>query len=451
LGSAALLTALIIAPQASSPTGDIYIVKIEDYVINPVTAEYIVKSMDIAAKHDAECIIIELDTPGGLLASTRDIVKAIMNSGLPVITYITPSGSRAGSAGVFITLASHVAAMAPSTNIGAAHPVNISEKRSLDDSLKELIDYFVKKKGAGRKPSEEADPMEAKVMNDTVAWVEGIASKRGRNADWAKKSVTESVSITEEQALKEKVIDLIAEDTDELIEKLDGIAVKLPDGVKKLSTAGARVISLDMDLRRKILNVLANPTIAYILLMLGFYGLLFEFTHPGIGFPGIAGAIVLILGFFGLQTIPIDYAGFFLIGLAFVLFIAEVKVQSYGLLSLGGIVSMVLGSLMLFSSSSEFMRVSIGIILSFAVSTALIIVMLLGLVVKAYRKKSVSGKEALIGKKGTAVKRISPEGKVFVHGEIWDARSDEVIKKGEGAEVTGVDGLKLIVRKSKEV
>lgn len=442
------LAAISFATSSYTQGKAVHVIKLEDDIINPVTAEYIDKSIEKAKQDGAECLIIELDTPGGLLTSTRTIVRSIMNSEVPVVVYVAPSGARAGSAGVFITLAGNVAAMAPSTNIGAAHPVELQEKRSSSDSLEELVEKIFEKKG--EKPKKEkkpATPMEDKILNDTKAWAQTIAEHRGRNTKWAVAAVEESVSVTEEQAKTEGVIDVIASNLDDLLIKLDGRVVDMPQGKVTLKTKGVPVIEMPMNFRLRALTALAHPNIAYILLMLGFYGLLFEFTHAGAVFPGVAGAICLILAFFGLQVLPTNYAGVALIVLGIGLFIAEVKVTSYGLLTLGGLLSLFFGSLILFASPYEFMRASLPVILSFVIATLVVAVFLTTIAVRSQRRKAGTGMEGMIGTIAEVKHWEGKNGKVFVHGELWEAESEETFEEGNKVEITEFRGMKLIVRR----
>jgi membrane-bound serine protease (ClpP class) len=453
-------------------TKTVYVAQIDDEIINPITTEYLINAIDKAETDNAECLIIELDTPGGLLSSTRLLVKKIMNARVPVVVYVYPRGARAGSAGVFITLAANIAAMAPSTNIGAAHPVDIGGNKDSDgNGLKDLLNYFKQKdkpESVQKKPAEqkqnrpnmpqkgsetpgkeesESNPMAEKIMNDTIAWVTTIARQRGRNVDWAVRAVRESISDSEDEALKAGVIDLIAENIDDLLKKLNGRTVKTVDREYTLNTSDVKLSYILPTLRDKILRAISNPNIAYFLMLFGFYGLLYEFTHPGIGFPGIAGAICLILALYSFQSLPINYAGLILIVLGIILFIAEAKVISYGLLTLGGAVCMLLGSLMLFNSPYEFLRVSLTTVLPLVISTALITIFLMGAVFRSHARKVVSGPEGLIGEKGEAKTDIAPKGKVFVHGELWDAESTDRIAKGDLVEVIGIEGLKIKVKK----
>jgi len=438
---------------------EIQIIQLSDDTINPMTAEYIEKSIERAQKDRASMLILELDTPGGLVTSTRQIVKAIMASRVPVVVYIYPQGSRAGSAGVFITYASHVAAMAPSTNIGAAHPVSMDGKssRTIWDALRDLVDSFTGK-GAGRKedrqtsPEQEEGVLADKILNDTVAFIRAVAKERDRNVLWAEKSVTESASITAEEALREKVVEIIAADEKDLLAQLHGRTVMVSGQSVTLDTESATLRHVEMDLRQKILNRLAHPNIAYILMILGFYGLLFEVTHPGFGVPGILGTIFIILAFFSLQMLPTNYAGVALVIVGLALFIAEALVPGFGFLTLGGIVCLILGSLLMFESQAAIMGVSWSLILSVSLATALITILLVRAVVMAHRKKSIAGKEGLIGQVGKAKSVISAskEGKVFVHGEIWDAVGTEDIQPGDKVKVIQVDGLMLTVEKLKQ-
>lgn len=439
------LAAIIFATSSYTQGKPVYVITLADDIINPVTAEYIDKSIEKAKADGAECLVIELDTPGGLLSSTRTIVKSIMNSQVPIVVYVAPSGARAGSAGVFITLSGNIAAMAPSTNIGAAHPVELEEKRSSSDSIEELLGKLFGKKEEkkGKKP---ATPMEDKILNDTKAWAETIAAHRGRNIKWALAAVQESVSVTEEQAKIEGVIDIIAANLDDLLTKIDGRVVEMPQGNVTLKTKGVPVIEMPKDFRIRALSVLAHPNIAYILLMLGFYGLLFEFTHAGAIFPGVAGSICIILAFFGLQVLPTNYAGVALIVLGIILFIAEVKVTSYGLLTIGGLVSLFFGSLILFASPYEFMRASLPVILSFVIATLVVAIFLTTIAVRSQRRKVKTGMEGMIGGIADVKHWDGKKGKVFIHGELWEAESDSELQEGKKAEIIGFKGMKLIVK-----
>mgnify|MGYP005835648205 FL=1 len=394
-----------------------------DGIINPATARFITESIDQAARMGAQCLVIKLDTPGGLMDSMRLVVKKELASSVPIIVYVAPSGARAASAGVFITLAAHIAVMAPGTHIGAAHPVTLGEGK-------------------------ESKTMTEKIVNDTVSSIKSIAKTRGRNVDWAEKAVTKSVSITDEEALKLNVIDFISPDLQDLLAKVDGKVIKLEGGLTRtLHTKGVRPRSVQMSWRYKILDIISNPTIAYILLMLGIYGVFFELSNPGAILPGVVGGIFLILAFFALQMLPINFAGLALILFAVILFIAEIKVVSHGLLAVGGVISLFLGSLMLIESPTEYMRISLGVIIPAVVVSAAFFVFAVTMAIRARLKKPTTGREGLVGEIGTAETDLSPEGKVHVHGEYWNAMSETPIEKGSRVLVVGTVNLKLKVKK----
>ncbi len=393
--------------------------------ISPVSSEFIGKGIRKAGEMNAEALVIELDTPGGLDTSMRSIVKDIISSSVPVIVYVYPSGARDASAGVFITFAAHVAAMAPGTNIGAAHPVSVGEK--MDKTMSE------------------------KVTNDAAAYIRSLAERSGRNAQWAEDAVRKSVSITETEALKEHVIDIVSKDLNSLLKDVDGRKVMTVMGEKTLRTANVAVVTEEMGVRYKILNFISDPSVAYMLMLLGFYGLFFELTNPGAIFPGVAGAICLILAFYSFQTLPVNYAGLLLIILGLVLFVLEIKVLSHGVLTIGGIISMVIGSLMLFESSEPMFKLSLYLILPVVIFTAMFFTATFSLAYKAYRRRPVTGSEGLVGQEGRAASDITVDGgTVKVRGEIWSAYSDETIKKGEAVSVVSVSGLTIKVKK-KEV
>ena len=418
-----LLAALLFVafpPLAEAAGGEIYVVKVAG-TINPGLAEYLIRSMEKASAEGAGCLVIQLDTPGGLALSMRSIVMAILASDIPVVVFVSPSGARAASAGVMITLAADIAAMAPGTNIGAAHPVNLGQK-GMDKTMGE------------------------KVVNDMVAYTKSIAEKRGRNSEWAEKAVRESVSVTEKEALELKVIDLIAEDLKDLLEKIDRRELQ---NKGTLHTKGVKRVILTEGLRDKILKTLSDPNIAYLLMMIGMAGLYFELSHPGAIFPGVIGAISLILAFFAFQTLPVNYAGILLIALALILFILEMKVTSYGLLSVGGIISLFLGSLMLFEGGPPEMRLAWRVLIPTVIMVSGFFVVVAGLVFRSQISKPRTGDKGLIGELGVVKERLAPGGKVFVHGELWNAEAPEPIEAGAKVRVTGVDQLVLKVEEVK--
>ncbi len=398
----------------------ILVINVSD-IINPVTAEYIQKSIEKANKKNYRLLIIELDTPGGLDTSMRLIIKKIKQSDVPVVVYVHPSGARAASAGVFITMAAHIAAMTPGTNIGAAHPVSMG--KDMDETIKE------------------------KATNDAVAYIKSIAEEGGRNAKWAEKAVRKSVSVTDTEAVRLNIVDVRAVNLDDLTKKINGKKIKIKNREITINTDSINFIRDEMAFRLKLLSVITNPNVAYILMLLGFYGLFFELTNPGSIFPGVTGGICLILAFYAFQMLPINYAGLLLIILAIVLFILEVTIVSHGLLTIGGIASMIIGSLMLFETPGPFLKLSIYTILPTVILTALFFVVVVGLAVKAWRRKPVTGIEGLKGMTGTAISDIDKKGMIIVHGELWRAWSDESIKKGDSTTVTEISGLKVKVKK----
>ena len=407
---------LLGAGVVTAEQSDIYIIRIAD-AISPGTAEFIKTGIKKAEEDGAACIIIELDTPGGLAESMRQIVQNILASRVPVVVFVSPSGARAASAGVMITMAADVAAMAPGTNIGAAHPV-----------------------GAGGKDID--GKMSEKVINDMVAQAKSVAEKRGRNAKWVEDAIRESVSVTETEALKENIIDLIANNTDDLIEQLNGREIK---DRGTLTFDDVNKIVLKETLRTKILRTISNPNIAYILMMIGLAGLYFELSHPGAIFPGVIGGISLILAFFALQTLPVNYAGILLIVLAIIFFIMEMKITSYGLLSIAGIVSLLLGSLMLFEGDTPGMKLSLQVLLPTIIVISGFFVAVASLVFRAQMAKPATGSGGLIGEIGIVKKPLTPEGKVFVHGELWNARSKEPLDEDTKVRVVKVVNLILEV------
>jgi len=412
----------VVSSEVSS-LNTVYVIEVNG-VINPASSGFVVSSIENAQRKGAECIVIQLDTPGGLMESTRPIVKAILASNVPVVTYVAPSGSRAASAGVFIALASHIVAMAPSTNIGAAHPVGL---------------------GGG----EASKEMTEKVVNDAVAYVKGLARKHARNEKWAEDAVRKSVSVTDSEAVKLHVADFICASIPELLEKIDGMNVEVLSGTKTLRTKGNEVKILRMNLRYRILNVVSDPNIAYILLILGIYGIFFELSNPGAILPGVLGGIFILMSLYALQTLPVNYAGFLLIILGIILFIAEIKITSYGMLAVGGVVSMTLGSLMLIESPQPFMRISWQVIAVAVAATAAFFTFAVAKALLAQRRKPTTGTRGLVGEGGTVVGRLDDGWKVFVHGELWNATSSEALELGDEIQVTRVDGFKLTIEKQR--
>jgi len=403
-------------PGASGAPPEIYLLKASGSV-NPGLVDFLTSGIEKAEKDGAAVVVIALDTPGGLADSMREIVKSILGSPVPVVVFVSPGGARAASAGVMITMAADVAAMAPGTNIGAAHPVGLGGK-DMDGSMSE------------------------KVTNDMVAYACSIAAKRGRNVEWVEKAVRESVSITESEALKLNVIDLVAEDLDDLLRQLEGREVP---GKGRLSLAAARVTTLQEDFRTKVLRTISNPNIAYILLMIGMAGLFFELSHPGAIFPGVVGGIAIILAFFAFQTLPVNATGILLIILAAIFFVLEIFIVSYGLLSIAGIGALLLGSLMLFEGEKAGVRLSWTVLVPTVAVVSGFFIAVAGLVVKTHLSKPRTGAIGLVGEIGVVKMALEPHGKVFVHGELWNAQAGVPVAVGARVRVVAVQGLLLEV------
>lgn len=391
--------------------------------IGPATSSYIQRTINSASARNAECIIIHLNTPGGLLKSTRHIVTDFLQSPVPVIVYVSPGGANAGSAGVFITMAAHVAIMAPGTNIGAAHPVSTNGPL---DSV-----------------------MNSKVTNDAMAFIRTIAEKRNRNVEWAQQAVINSVSATEKEALKLNIINLIASDEQQLLQMVDGRSIELHAGNKVLQTKNAIINALEMTWYEKILQIISDPNIAYILFLLGLYGLLFELYSPGALFPGIIGGISLILALYAMHTLPINYAGMALIIFAVILFLLEIKITSHGLLTIGGVISLFFGSMMLIRTDQQWniTGISLGIIIPAVIVTALFFLVIIAMGIRAQTLQTSTGIEGMTGQTGEVINALNPAGKVMVHGEIWNAESanGEFIGEGKKVKVTSLKNFTVIV------
>lgn len=410
------------AQPKAAPSPHVDLISI-DGSINPAVDDFIRESIGRAKTNGARALIIQLDTPGGLLNSTRTIVKELLGAQVPVMVYVAPSGAGAGSAGVFITMAAHVAAMAPGTNIGAAHPVA----------------------GGGQ---EVKGVMGEKIENFTASFSESIAQKRGRNTEWAIQAVRKSVAITEKDALKKNVIDIIAKDTDDLLRQADGRKIDLDGHAHTLDLKNVQVNRSEMSLKQKILNALADPNIAYLLMMAGVLGLYMEFSHPGVIFPGVAGTICLILALTAFQVLPINYAGLGLMILGIGLLIGEAFAPSFGILGVGGILSLALGSFFLFDAEGSDLIVDRSIIFTAVGTLGAFVLAVSYLVFRSQHSKPTLGLEGLIGEVGEVKGRLSPSGKIFVHGEYWNARADAEINVGERVEVVGYEGMSLKVRRS---
>jgi membrane-bound serine protease (ClpP class) len=408
--------------NGSKPIGAVFIVRIQG-AISPGTASFFKNSVSKAAESGAQALVLQLDTPGGLAESMRSMVKDILNAPIPIIVYVSPSGARAASAGVMVTMAADVAAMAPGTNIGAAHPVHTGGQ-DIDGNM--------------------AD----KVINDMVAFLQGIAKERGRNVGWAKQAIEKSVSITASEAVRINVVDMQADNLDDLLQKIDGMEIRRGGLDVRLHTAGSPWVLLEETLRDRILRVLSDPNIAYILMMIGLAGLYFELSNPGMILPGVVGGISLILAFYSFQTLPVNYAGVLLIIIGLILFIMEIKITSYGLLSIGGLISLTLGSLMLFDSPGEYVRISLSVMIPVLIVVGGFFVIVTTLVIKAHAGQATTGLDGMVGLKGPVKEWNGNNGKVLVHGEWWQAVSGEELQPGDMIEVVRVDGLQLTVKKA---
>ena len=405
-------------------SGGIVVIKI-DGAINPAVAEFVTNEIRSANMSLEELIVIQMDTPGGLDTAMREIIKAIQSSKIPVASFVSPGGSRAASAGTFIAIASHIAAMEPGTNIGAAHPVNLM--------------------GGGT--GGQAKVMEDKVVNDASAYIRSLAEKRGRNTHWAELSVRKSVSVSAEEAKRLNVIDLVAANLDSLVLALDKREVKLGGSIITLNTAEKNIIFKEMNSRQRILDIIASPNVAYVLMMLGLVGLYFELSNPGLILPGVVGSVSLVLALYAMQTLPINYAGLLLVVLGVILLIAEVNVMSYGLLAMSGAISIFLGSIMLIDSDDPAMQISKMILYPTLGMTFLFSIGTIYLAKKAHQLRTITGMEGLLGEVGVVKESLNPEGRVLVHGETWNAKSDVTISDGEKVIVEAVEGLKIKVRK----
>jgi len=403
-----------------------------DAPITPVTADYVDRALTRAEREGAVLFVLELNTPGGLVESMRKIVQRFQSSPLPVVVFVYPPGGRAASAGALITISADIAVMAPGTNIGAAHPVTVGQPPG----------------GGEEEEKEGRDVMKEKVLQDMLAFVRSIAKEKGRNAEVIERMVTESLALSAEEALREGVIDLIAGDLNDLLKRIDGRKVKKFGREITVRTEGERVVYVEENLKEEVLKILTNPTVAYLLLMLGFYGLFFELYNPGAVVPGVVGAICLLLGLYGLSTISMNWLGLLLIFLGVLLFVLELITPTFGALAVGGIVSLALGSLFLIDPESPYGELPRSIIVAVVIASALFFTVAGRLGLKAQRRRKLTGAEAMVGEEGEAISDFRRgRGKVFVHGEIWNAVSDEDIRKGDRVTVIGVEGLRLRVRR----
>jgi membrane-bound serine protease (ClpP class) len=432
-----LAVCFLVAGTARVNASEVWVVEL-DGAISPATANYFTRSLADAQDANAAALVVRLDTPGGLDQAMRDMIKEILASPVPVVVYVAPNGSRAASAGTYLLYASHVAAMAPATNVGSSTPVSI---------------------GGGGFPSPteqpedngEAEPagpsaMERKVVNDAVAYIRGLAALRGRNADWAEATVREAANLPAAEALELNVIDLVAANLDELLAALDGRTVAVEGGSVTLDLADAEIVTVVPDWRDELLALITNPNVAYLLLMIGIYGLILEFYSPGLGVPGVVGVICLLLGAYALQMLPISYAGLALILVGIALMVAEVVTPTVGFFGVGGVVAFVAGSIMLFDSDLPGYRVSLPIIAAAAVASAGAFLLGLGAAARARRLRVTTGREAMIGASAVALEDFAERGRVRAFGESWQAQSPQPIREGQKLRVMAIDGLVLTVQ-----
>lgn len=412
-----------------------------DGAIGPATKDYVTRSLDKAANSNAELVILRMDTPGGLDLSMRDIIQHILSSPVPVVTYVSPSGARAASAGTYILYASHFAAMAPATNLGAATPVQIGGVPAMPGGGGEKG----KPKESGDAGS-NGDAMTHKIINDATAYIRGLAELRGRNADWAEKAVREAASLSATQALKLNVIDFIAKDMSDLLQQLDGRSINVLGQKKMLHTSGLVLRHEEPDWRSQLLATITNPNVAYILMLIGIYGLIFEFANPGTFAPGIIGAISLLLALYAFQLLPVNYTGLGLIILGVILMVAEAFVPSVGALGIGGVVAFVFGSIILMDSGVPGYEISVPLIAGIALVSSILFTLILVMVFRARRRPVVSGQEEMLGAIAVVMSDFDTQGRVRVHSEIWNARSTVPVQQGQKVQVTGRDGLILLVR-----
>ena len=435
-----VLFLLPLSPVHSFASGQATLLRV-DGPIGPAISDYLVRGIEKSADLEAEAIIIQINTPGGLDHSMRQIIREILASPVPVITYVAPDGSRAASAGTFILYASHIAAMAPATNLGAASPVMVGGMPDQPDQTR------------GQGEDESADKgmstLERKMTNDASAYIESLALRHGRNAEWAVKAVEEAASINAAEALEIGVINLIASDLDQLLEKTDGREVSLESGKHRIVTKGVSILAIEQSWRTRILAVISDPNIAYILMLLGIYGLIYEMTSPGFFLPGVIGGISLILALYAFQVLPVNYSGLALIILGIVLLIGEAFVPSFGSLGIGGIIAFATGSLILIRDDE--LSISPVLIIGTVAVTAILLFLLIGRLILIRRHKIETGEEAMIGTVGEVAEDFQNDGRIWILGESWLARYSGTLIKGEKVIVTGTDGLFLTIAKHKEV
>jgi len=426
---------LLLYTTITSSTERTAIQLVIDDAIGPATEDYIVRALEKADQQRAELVVIRMDTPGGLDSAMRGIIKSIINSSVPVVTYVAPSGSRAASAGTYILYASHIAAMAPGTNLGAATPVKIGGFSPPDISGKDK-----------KESPTDSDSMQKKIINDAIAYIRGLAELRGRNQDWAEKAVREAASLQASEALKINVIDIVATGIADLFAQINGRKVMIQGHERSLNTTGLTVREINPDWRSRLLSVITNPNVAYILMLMGIYGLILEFSNPGAIIPGTVGAISLLLAMYAFQLLPINYAGMSLILLGVALMVGEAFQPSFGMLGIGGTISFVFGSIILMDTDVPGLGIDLSVIITFTISSALLFIFVVGMAIKARRRPVVTGSEELVGSEAIVIDGFEHEGQVSLHGEIWRAISDTPLQKNQPTTVTSIKGLTLYVK-----
>jgi membrane-bound serine protease (ClpP class) len=448
-------------PSAQAPARPDAVVLEIDGPIGPAISDFIERNIADAAAKGSKAVILRIDTPGGLDTSMRDIIKAILASPIPVVSYVSPGGARAASAGTYILYASHVAAMAPATNLGAATPVPISpgalpggdgDKQPEKDKkrAKDKKDEGEDQAGDEEAPASPGGAMQRKIVNDAVAYIRGLAALRGRNADWAEKAVREGASLSAEDALKENVVDLLAENIEALVTAINGRTVKVRDAEHTIDTAGWQVAVVEPDWRTKFLSVITNPNVAYVLMLLGIYGLFFEMYNPGAVVPGVVGAISLLLALYAFHVLPVNYAGVALILVGIALIVTELFTPAFGVLGIGGVVAFITGSIILYDTDVEGLRVSMPLLVTVSIAAAGLFTATIVLALRQRERPVVTGREEMIGAVGEALGSFTGAGQVLAHGEVWSARSALPVAAGQRVRIRNIDGLILEIEPLEE-
>ena len=453
-----LILFLVTSLAVAGPGNTVLVLNLKD-AIGPATADYIHSGLSAAQEKHVDLVVLQLDTPGGLDTAMRNIIRDIIASPIPVAIYVSPSGARAASAGTYMLYAAHIAAMAPGTNLGAATPVQIGGLPDLNPSKDEKPEQKAAKKDEqGDQASEKndqadvpKDAMERKMVNDAVAYIRSLAEMRGRNADWAERAVRHAASLSSEQALQQGVIDLVAKDITDLLQKIDGRVVEVNNVEVTLHTANAKIETFEPDWRNRLLSVITNPNVAYVLMLLGIYGLFFELANPGFVLPGVIGGICLLLALYAMQVLPVNFTGVALILLGLAFMVAELFMPSFGALGIGGVISFIIGSIILFDVEGKGeLAISKSLVLAVAAVTAVFFLVVIRMVIRAHRKPVVSGSEEMVGALGEVVADFEKKGFIHIHGENWQAESMTPLKEGDRVRVTGISGLMLTVEPMKE-